>query len=325
MPPADQARPAAACPRGRPPARHGDRPGSDRGFWKDRPAAGVSRMFTVRITRVPLGPTVACEGRKAIEAACLARERDVCNQSSLPGGHMAIDHDPALPAVGGTRRRDFLKGAAIAAGGLLVDTASAHGTAYGPHSWGLPGQASLGGNIGKPLFYTINVSDLDRAVEFYEATYPVKRAQVMNGPVQAFRGLGIRRGQFKARLMRDSQPFQGGGILRVQWLDPRPWACPTPRPTTSGGTASAPTPRRPGRPPAMPRRRPPAAAPTASRARSRSPTRSRSTRSPSATRMAPRSSGWAPSTRRPTGRPTPSRVPTSTAATSTARSPSTAT
>lgn len=145
---------------------------------------------------------------------------------------MATDHDPALPVVGGTRRRDFLTTAAVAglgataAGGLLVDTASAHGTRRGRHSWGLPGEAGLGGNIGKSLFYTINVSDLDRAVEFYEATYPVTRAEVMNGPVQAFRGLGIRRGQFKARLMRDSQPFQGGGILLVQWLDPTPVGVP---------------------------------------------------------------------------------------------------
>jgi catechol 2,3-dioxygenase-like lactoylglutathione lyase family enzyme len=54
----------------------------------------------------------------------------------------------------------------------------------------------------------------------------VTRAEVMNGPVQAFRGLGIRRGQFKARLMRDSQPFQGGGILLVQWLDPTPVGVP---------------------------------------------------------------------------------------------------
>lgn len=70
------------------------------------------------------------------------------------------------------------------------------------------------------------MSDLDRAVEFYEATYPVKRAEVMDGPAQAFRGLGIARGQFKARLMRDPQPFQGGGILLVQWLDPAPVGVP---------------------------------------------------------------------------------------------------
>ena len=149
---------------------------------------------------------------------------------------MAPEHDPAVPVIGGSRRRDFLKTAAVAglgataAGGLLVDTAAAHGKGA-TSGWGrdwhrLPGEASLGGNIGKSLFYTINVSDLDRAVEFYEATYPVKRAEVMNGPVQSFRGLGIRRGQFKARLMRDSQPFQGGGILLVQWLDPTPVGTP---------------------------------------------------------------------------------------------------
>ncbi len=135
---------------------------------------------------------------------------------------------------GATVRRDFLKGAALAglgataAGGLLAGTATAtKGKGGGPRApYGLAGEASLGGNIGSSLWYTINVSDLDRAVEFYEATYPVTRAEVMNGPVQAFHGLGIRRGQFKARLMRDSQPFQGGGILLVQWLDPTPVGTP---------------------------------------------------------------------------------------------------
>ncbi len=142
---------------------------------------------------------------------------------------------PDVPAVARSDRRAFLKGAVVAGlgatgvGAALVDGAVAHGRGrdHGPRGCGsLPGEASLGGNIAKSLWYTINVSDLDRAVEFYEATYPVKRAEVMNGPVQAFRGLGIRRGQFKARLMRDSQPFQGGGILLVQWLDPAPVGVP---------------------------------------------------------------------------------------------------
>ena len=72
----------------------------------------------------------------------------------------------------------------------------------------LPGESSLGGNIAKALFLTINVSDLDRAVEFYEATYPVTRAEVVDPPVQAFNGFGIPKGHFRARMMRDSQPFR---------------------------------------------------------------------------------------------------------------------
>ena len=139
--------------------------------------------------------------------------------------------------VRGSDRREFLTRAglaglgATAVGGLLAERATAQGKApagKGKPAHGLPGEASLGGNISKSVWYTINVSDLDRAVEFYEATYPVKRAEEMNGPAQAFPSLGISRGQFKARLMRDSQPFQGGGILLVQWLDPKPVGVPYP-------------------------------------------------------------------------------------------------
>jgi catechol 2,3-dioxygenase-like lactoylglutathione lyase family enzyme len=92
----------------------------------------------------------------------------------------------------------------------------------------LPGENSLGGNIAKALFLTINVSDLDRAVEFYEATYPVKRAEILDPPAQAFNGFGIPNGQFRARMMRDAQSFQGSAILLVQWLSPGPVGTPYP-------------------------------------------------------------------------------------------------
>jgi catechol 2,3-dioxygenase-like lactoylglutathione lyase family enzyme len=128
-----------------------------------------------------------------------------------------------------TNRRQFLARSAIAgvgatgAGALLVGPAAATGkqpaTTRGRPS---PYDRSLGGNINKVLFVTINVSDLDRAIEFYEKTYPVTRAEVLDGPAQAFRGLGIDHGRFRGRIMRDSQPFQGRGILLVQWLDPGP-------------------------------------------------------------------------------------------------------
>lgn len=144
-----------------------------------------------------------------------------------------MSHDTNLSAPpAGSRRKDFLKGAAVAgigatsAGALLAAPAAAHDRPKGGGLESLPGEAGLGGNIAKSLFYTINVSDLDRAIEFYEATYPVKRAQEMNGPAQTFAGLGISKGQFKGRVMRDSQPFQGGGILLVQWLSPGPVGTP---------------------------------------------------------------------------------------------------
>lgn len=137
---------------------------------------------------------------------------------------------------GMTDRRQFLKRSAIAgAGASTVGAALLAGPAAASKGKGrpqppkggasgrpLPGDLTLGGNINKVLFMTINVSDLDRAVEFYEKTYPVKRAEVLDGPAQAFRGLGISHGQFRGRIMRDPQLFQGRALLLVQWLSPGP-------------------------------------------------------------------------------------------------------
>lgn len=152
-------------------------------------------------------------------------------------GSDPVGSDVATATETGSVRRDFLKRSALAglgattAGSLLVGQAGAHGKpGYAKNgrsrNFGLPGESSLGGNISKALFLIINVSDLDRALDFYEATLPVKRAEVMNPPKQAFKGYGISQGQFKAQMLRDSQPFQGGGILLVQWLSPGPVGTP---------------------------------------------------------------------------------------------------
>lgn len=150
----------------------------------------------------------------------------------MDDAHEFDGHDPD-----GARsdRRAFLGRAAVAGvgatalGSLLAD--GALGQAQGPRDAGgvLPFSAfdrSLGGNITKVLFLTINVSDLDRSVEFYEKTYPVKRAEVVEMEAQPMLGLGIRRGRFRARMMRDPQAFQGRGLLLVQWLDPAPSGAP---------------------------------------------------------------------------------------------------
>ncbi len=153
-----------------------------------------------------------------------------------PRAATAVVEQASEPATG-TVRRDFLKRSAIAgigataAGSLLVGQATATSTKGGGGKGGLfgrqlPGEASLGGNIGKALFLIINVSDLDRAVDFYEKTLPVKRAEIIEPPRQAFHGYGISSGQFRARMMRDSQAFQGAGILLVQWLSPGPVGVP---------------------------------------------------------------------------------------------------
>lgn len=99
-------------------------------------------------------------------------------------------------------------------------------TAPGPDDRFAAFDESLAGNITRTLFLTINVSDLDRSVEFYERTYPVRAAERVEMEPQPLLGLGIERGRFRGRVMRDSQPFQGRAILLVQWLDPAPTGRP---------------------------------------------------------------------------------------------------
>jgi catechol 2,3-dioxygenase-like lactoylglutathione lyase family enzyme len=142
--------------------------------------------------------------------------------------------DGQVVEIGGTDRREFLKRAAIAGagataiGGIIVDRAQAGGPAYGVGKGKVDSPRGIGGNINKVSFLTINVSDLDRAVEFYEATYPVKRAEILDGPAQAFNGFGISKGQFRGRMMRDSQLYQGSAILLAQWVTPKPVGVPNP-------------------------------------------------------------------------------------------------
>lgn len=97
-----------------------------------------------------------------------------------------------------------------------LDTASADTTRFAAFDRG------LGGTILRVSHLTINVSDLDRAIEFYERAYPVTRAETIEMDVQPFLGLGIERGRFRARMMRDRQSLEGRGLLLVQWLDPAP-------------------------------------------------------------------------------------------------------
>lgn len=142
-----------------------------------------------------------------------------------------LDQDEARDrADARTDRRTFLSRAAVgaAAAGVLVGgptiatAAKVAGRGASPTAF----DRSLGGNITKVLFLTINVSDLDRAVDFYERTYPVTRAETIEMDPQPMLGLGIKRGRFRARMMRDAQAYQGRGILLVQWLDPTPVGTP---------------------------------------------------------------------------------------------------
>jgi len=128
--------------------------------------------------------------------------------------------------TGTLSRADLLKGAAAAGvgagamGALLTDRASAHsGKAI---SKGDARERGLYIHLTRILWITVNVSDLERSIDFYERTYPVTRAERTNGPAQSFRSLGIKQGEFEGRIMRDSQPFQGRALHLVQWKSPGP-------------------------------------------------------------------------------------------------------
>ena len=128
--------------------------------------------------------------------------------------------------AGALRRGDFLKGAAAAGvgatalGPLLAGEASARGRAVGAGR--NVRDRGIYTHVTRILWITINVTDLERSIDFYERTYPVTRRERTNGPAQAFRTLGIAHGQFEGRLMRDAQPFQGRCIHLVQWASPGP-------------------------------------------------------------------------------------------------------
>jgi catechol 2,3-dioxygenase-like lactoylglutathione lyase family enzyme len=82
----------------------------------------------------------------------------------------------------------------------------------------------------------INVSDLDRSVEFYEATFPVRRRCRIDGPAQAYRGLGIEKGQFRGWVLESKSSSWPPGDLSaesrprelhlVQWQSPGPTGTP---------------------------------------------------------------------------------------------------
>jgi catechol 2,3-dioxygenase-like lactoylglutathione lyase family enzyme len=90
----------------------------------------------------------------------------------------------------------------------------------------------LRGHINRFSHVVINVSDLDRAVEFYENTFPVRRRQRINGPAQSYAGLGIERGQFEGWVLenrKDASPpgdlvaeFPARFMHLVQWKSPGP-------------------------------------------------------------------------------------------------------
>jgi hypothetical protein len=118
--------------------------------------------------------------------------------------------------TGDVRRSDFLKYAGVlglSAGGalaLLAETARAGGV---PGPVDLPGgpggtqkpNLGLRAHVNRFSHLVINVSDLERSREFYEATFPVTAVARTNGPAQPYPSLGLKRGRFDGYMLSDSQ------------------------------------------------------------------------------------------------------------------------
>ena len=67
------------------------------------------------------------------------------------------------------------------------------------------------GHVNRFSHVVINVSDLDRAVEFYEKTLPVQRLTRINGPRQDYQGLGITQGEFQGWGLREQKGYGATG------------------------------------------------------------------------------------------------------------------
>ncbi len=94
----------------------------------------------------------------------------------------------------------------------------------------------LRGHINRFAHTVINVSDADRALDFYQATFPVRPLHRINGPAQAYPGLGIAHGQCRGWVLESRAHVRPPGLLAaefparhlhlVEWLEPCPVGSP---------------------------------------------------------------------------------------------------
>lgn len=94
----------------------------------------------------------------------------------------------------------------------------------------------LRGHINRFAHVVINVSDLDRALAFYENTFPVQRLAHINGPAQSYPGFGIEQGQFEGWVLENKKDVSPPGDLiaefparllhLIEWKSPRPTGKP---------------------------------------------------------------------------------------------------
>jgi catechol 2,3-dioxygenase-like lactoylglutathione lyase family enzyme len=134
--------------------------------------------------------------------------------------------------AGRIRRTDFLKAAAVAGMGLTAarslltaERADAVAIHFPPGATPTP-DLGLRAHIFRFSHLVINVSDLERAREFYEATFPVTVSARTNGPPQPYQSLGIKSGQFDGYMLNDASEFPSRAIHIVEWKSPRPAGTP---------------------------------------------------------------------------------------------------
>jgi catechol 2,3-dioxygenase-like lactoylglutathione lyase family enzyme len=69
----------------------------------------------------------------------------------------------------------------------------------------------------------VNVSDLDRTIDFYETNTPLRVHARSEAAPQPFPGLGIARGEWRGALMSDATSIEPGTSVHfVEWHDPAP-------------------------------------------------------------------------------------------------------
>ena len=90
--------------------------------------------------------------------------------------------------------------------------------------------------LNRLAYVVINVSDLKRALPFYEGVFPVRRHCRLNGPPQPFRALGVEYGHFEGVVLRSLTAERAPGnvfaeaaprdLHLVEWKTPTPLGSP---------------------------------------------------------------------------------------------------
>jgi catechol 2,3-dioxygenase-like lactoylglutathione lyase family enzyme len=82
---------------------------------------------------------------------------------------------------------------------------------------------TLRGHVNRLAELTVNVSDLEASVRFYESATPLRVYRRTHAEPQPFPAFGIDRGEFTGALLADGTSSLPGLMVHlVQWIDPKP-------------------------------------------------------------------------------------------------------